>query len=204
MNRSRPRLLVIAGCNGSGKSTYSRSLVPTSMEPFDYDEHFLSVYHSMPDSELKEKMAHNLAYRELESSVERATSEKLDFCYETNFNSTPMYWPEIFRKQDYHLQMVYFCLNSIHEAKRRVLIRYQNGGHFVPDNEVEARYLLGYEHLNQHFREFDSVHLFDTSKYDSAPVHILSMSKSKVDILSNYPDYLKPILPGLTELIRIT
>ncbi len=58
----KPRLLVIAGCNGSGKSSFSRSLVPSdSIIPFDYAFHFLSRYKSLLEIDIKEQMAHNLA-----------------------------------------------------------------------------------------------------------------------------------------------
>ena len=58
---SKPQLLVIAGCNGSGKSTYSKSLSPNDTLPFDYDKHFLDIYNAKSDSELRERMAHHQA-----------------------------------------------------------------------------------------------------------------------------------------------
>jgi predicted ABC-type ATPase len=139
---SNPQLLVIAGCNGSGKSTYSKSLSPDDVIPFDYDRHFLNIYNSKPDSELRERMSHNQAFEILEQSIEKAIRNRTDFCYETNFNSTPMHWPEKFKNFGYEINMIYFCLDSVAEAKRRVQIRYENGGHYVPDYEVEERFYL--------------------------------------------------------------
>lgn len=137
---SKPQLLVVAGCNGSGKSTYSKSLSPSDTLPFDYDKYFLDIYNAMSDSELRERMSHHQAFEMLEQSVESAIKNRLSFCYETNFNSTPMHWPEKFRSNGYEINMIYFCLNSVDEAKKRVQIRYENGGHYVPDNEVEERF----------------------------------------------------------------
>lgn len=122
---NKPQLLVVAGCNGSGKSTYSKSLVPNDTIPFDYDKHFLDIYNAMFDSELRDLIAHNKAFKILEKSIENSFKNKLDFCYETNFNSTPMHWPEKFRSNGYEINMIYFCLNSIDEAKKRVQIRYE-------------------------------------------------------------------------------
>jgi adenylate kinase family enzyme len=69
----KPRLLVIAGCNGSGKSSFSRSLVPSdSIIPFDYDFHFLSRYKSLLEIDIKEQMAHNLASSDLTTEIEEA------------------------------------------------------------------------------------------------------------------------------------
>lgn len=197
---SKPQLLVVAGCNGSGKSTYSKSLSPNGVIPFDYDKHFLNIYNAKPDSELRERMAHNQAFEILEKSIQNAIINRLDFCYETNFNSTPMHWPEIFRSHDYEINMIYFCLNSVDEAKRRVQIRYENGGHYVPSHEIEERFYLGYKFLNEHFKDFEVIHLLDSSAYDDMPCHIASLRNGKLETISHYPDYLNSWLPNITLL----
>jgi hypothetical protein len=51
---SKPVLLIIAGCNGSGKSTFPKPLAPDNFTPFDYDYQFLRFYNSLIDSDLKE------------------------------------------------------------------------------------------------------------------------------------------------------
>jgi len=60
----------------------------------------------------------------------------------------------------------------------------------VPDLEVEERYRLGYENLNRHLKDFDNIHIFDTSTYNSSPAHILSLRNGKIDILNKCPEYL--------------
>ena len=89
-------------------------------------------------------MAHNLAFAELEKQIESALSSEMDFCYETNFNDDPLHWPSHFRKRDYKLHLIYLTLDSIEEAKRRVAIRVENGGHFVPESEIIKRYFDGF------------------------------------------------------------
>jgi predicted ABC-type ATPase len=126
---SDPTLLVVAGCNGSGKSTFSRLLVNPDYLPFDYDLHFLKFYRSLLDSDFREEMANNMAFFELERQIAHAIAYKENFCYETNFNSTPLHWPQHFKQKGYKLHLIYLCLDSIEEAKQRVAIRVQNGGH---------------------------------------------------------------------------
>jgi hypothetical protein len=50
---SEQTLLIVAGCNGSGKSSFSQSLVPPDFLPFDYDAYFLkfnkSVFNAPPE-----------------------------------------------------------------------------------------------------------------------------------------------------------
>ena len=72
-------LLVIAGCNGSGKSTFSKDISAGNFEPFDYDIHFLRNYSSLLDIDIKDKMAHNMTWQELENQVEEAIKSKSNF-----------------------------------------------------------------------------------------------------------------------------
>lgn len=88
---SKPTLLIIAGCNGSGKSSYSRWLGNDEFVPFDYDAHFARFYKSLIPSEMQHTMADNLAWQEFERQIMDAINTNGNFCYETNFNSTPLY-----------------------------------------------------------------------------------------------------------------
>ncbi len=196
---NKPNLLVIAGCNGSGKSSYSSSLSPNGIIPFDYDKHFLKIYNSLLEFDLKDKMAHSKTFDLLEKKIEEAIIKKEDFSYETNFNSDPMHWPNYFIKFGYQIDMIYFCLNSIEEAKRRVMIRVENGGHYVPPAEIEKRFYEGYKNLDALFPQFNNIHLFNNSAYDSEPEHILTIINGKFVKKNNYPDFLKFYLPSISS-----
>lgn len=198
MNK-KPTLFVIAGCNGAGKSTFSNTLTPKFITPFDYDKHFLKIYNSLFDSELRDRMAHNITRNLLEKAIQKSISEKNDFCYETNFNSTPLYWPDIFKKAKFSIELIYFCLNSVNEAKRRVQIRVENGGHFVPENEVELRFYQGYKNLDKYFYSFDVVHVLDSSRYGKKPIHLFSLDKNNFAKISSFPKYLQSYLPGIYD-----
>lgn len=96
----KPTLLVIAGCNGSGKSSFSKALSPNNTVVFDYDKVYLEKYNSLIESELRDRMAHNMSRDELEKSIAKAINVRSSFCYETNFNSTPVFWPEKFKSHN--------------------------------------------------------------------------------------------------------
>jgi predicted ABC-type ATPase len=87
----KPILLVIAGCNGSGKSSFSRILAEENFTPFDYDLHYLEHYHNLFDSDIRDTMAHNMAFSDLVNCIQNSIQTNTNFCYETNFNSTPMH-----------------------------------------------------------------------------------------------------------------
>jgi curved DNA-binding protein CbpA len=74
---SKPILLIITGCNGSGKSIFSKLLSPSEFTPFDYDLQFLKSYNSLIDSDIKETMAHQMAFNELESQIKKQLKKNL-------------------------------------------------------------------------------------------------------------------------------
>ena len=199
---SEQTLLVVAGCNGSGKSSFSKSLVPAEFLPFDYDIHFLKFYASLFDSDFREEMAHNMAFAELENQISQAITNKDNFCYETNFNSTPLYWPQHFKENGYKLHLIYLCLDTIEEAKRRVAIRVQNGGHFVSDIEVKKRYFDGFANLNTYFSYFDLIDIFDSSAYSKEPKYILSIEDGVIIIKRNLPEYLVHLIPEIAKSVQ--
>lgn len=201
MNKT-PSLYVIAGCNGSGKSTFSKAVIPSHLNSFDYDKHFIRIYGTLFDSELRDRMAHNLARKELETAIEKAINNKLDFCYETNFNSTPLYWPTIFKNSGYKLVLIFFCLSSTTEAKRRVQIRIENGGHFVPEREIEIRFKQGYENLNFNYNFFNTIHLLDSNAYGKEPKHLISVQHNQILAQNNFPEYLQHRLPSMYRFIK--
>lgn len=197
---AKPRLYVIGGCNGSGKSSFANAITPDGVESFDYDKEFLSIYNSMSDSELRTEIAHSETRTLLQKTVGNSMENNLDFCYETNFNSTPMFWPEKFREAGFELNLFFFCLDSRDEAKKRVQIRVENGGHFVPEKEIEERYKLGYANLDRLFSQFDFVHLLNSSFYDEEPHHILTIQNGRQMHLSEFPEFLKGLTPSIAKL----
>lgn len=198
----KPSLLVVAGCNGSGKSSFSNALTPNQVEPFDYDKHFLLKYNSLQDSDIRSEMAHNLTFELFEEEINNAISSNTDFCYETNFNSSPLHWPNIFKKAGFEINLIYFCLESISQAKKRVAIRVENGGHHVPDEEIESRFKAGYLNVDKYFQKFDNVHLLNASFYNEAPKHIVSLSNNKNVKTNQFPDFLKGLIPNIYQHIK--
>jgi len=81
-------------------------------------------------------------------------------------------------------------------------IRIENGGHFVPENEIERRYHDGYRNLNIFFKQFDNVHLMDSSFYNDVPGHVLSLKDGIITAKTDIPEYLKERIPSIMEQVQ--
>lgn len=198
-----PDLIIIAGCNGAGKSTFASSFLPEGLTSFDYDRVFSENYNSLADSELREEIAKNLTTKDFEIAVERALLNKSDFCYETNFDSYPIYWAQKFRDSGYQINLIFFCLNNQEIARHRIEVRTEFKGHFVDNKTIDLKWKAGYMNLNLHFRFFDNILIVDNSKQNDVYTNILQIENDEIVLMTDIvPDYFGHRLPEIYKLIR--
>lgn len=198
-----PDLIIIAGCNGAGKSTFASSFLPEELTSFDYDRLFLENYNSLPDSEFREVFAKNQTTKSFESSIAKALLNKADFCYETNFDVYPLYWAQKFRENGYQINLIFFCLDNQEIARHRIQVRTEFKGHFVDDKTIDLKWKAGYKNANLHFYYFDNVLFVDNSKQNDIYTNLLQIEKGEIVLMSEkLPDYFKHRLPNVFQLIQ--
>jgi len=201
-----PTLTIVAGCNGSGKSSFSRMNVK-GVQPFDYDKRYLEIYSSLYDSEFRDQFAKQKATQEFESSIEGAFSHGKDFCYETNFDTHPIEYAVEAKRLGYELRLIFYCLDSIEIAQKRVAIRTDNNGHFVRNDVIEYKWHEGYKNLNLHFQIFDFIQLLDNSKHNSIPTNVFSLTKNDTgafdveSYVEEIPPYAQRRYPRIHNLL---
>ena len=199
-----PDLTVIAGCNGAGKSTFASSFLPEGLISFDYDRIFLEHYNSLPDSELREKFAKDQTTKKFETLIEESISKRADFCYETNFDSHPIFWPKKFKENGYQLNLIFFCLANQDIAKHRIQVRTEFKGHFVDNKTIELKWKAGYKNVKLHYNFFDNVLFVDNSKQNDVYTNILQVEKGEmVLMMDQVPPYFRYRLPEIYKLISM-
>lgn len=199
-----PDLTIIAGCNGAGKSTFASSLLPDGLESFDYDKLYLSYYNNLPDSELRDDIARNKATKAFELAVNKALSENIDFCYETNFDALPTYWGEKFREKGFTLNLIFFCVRTQAIAQHRVSVRTEFKGHFVNNSTIDLKWKAGYKNLNTYFTFFDNILIVDNSKQNDIYENILQIENGQPVLMTDHlPDYFKHRLPEIYKVIGV-
>lgn len=198
-----PNLIVIAGCNGAGKSTFASSFLPDGLTSFDYDKLYLENYSILPDSEFRDKFARDKTSKSFEDSVKRAIKSNMDFCYETNFDSIPIYWPEKFREQGYVINLIFFCLDSKETAIQRVEERAEFKGHYVDSETIDLKWKAGYKNLNEHYIFFDNILIVDNSVQKELYSNLLQIEKGEIVVMvEKLPEYFKRRFPDIYRKIR--
>lgn len=155
-------LYIIAGCNGAGKTTASKTILPQSLlvkEFVNADEIAKGLSPFNPEGVAIE--AGRLMLRRIEDLLEMGES----FSIETTL-ATRSYINLVRRAQEkgYVVPLLFFWLDSIELAKRRVADRVASGGHNIPLPVIERRYKAGLKNLFEIFmKEVDIWILFDNS-----------------------------------------
>ncbi len=198
-----PNLIVIAGCNGAGKSTFASSFLPDGLTSFDYDKLYLEYYSILPDSEFRDKFARDKTTKDFEDAIKQSVTNKTDFCYETNFDSSPVYWPEHFKKHGFTLDLIFFCLDNQEIARRRVEERAEFKGHYVDSQTIDLKWKAGYKNLNEHYTFFDNILLVDNSVQKEVYSNLLQIEQGEIVMMvDELPDYFKHRFPGIYTKIE--
>ncbi len=163
-----PTLIIIAGCNGSGKSTFSKAIIdnPYYLNPIliDGDKLYAEEYEKLRDSEFREAFAKAATTRNFNEIKNNSIEENNSFSYETNFNTSPEKIIEEFRNKGFKIHLHYLCLLNVPQAIDRVDQRVEQGGHFVYQDEIEQRFIDGYKNLNNLYKIADTTFVYDSSQ----------------------------------------
>jgi predicted ABC-type ATPase len=133
-----PRVVVLAGINGAGKTTASRSILRDLLKiPIfvNADEIARGLNVLNPESEAFR------AGRIMLDQLNDLAAQREDFAFETTLAArTYATWLESLRASGYEVYLYYYWLDSPEIAIGRVATRVKAGGHFVPDETIRQRY----------------------------------------------------------------
>ena len=198
-----PDLIIIAGCNGAGKSIYASTFLPKELVSFDYDKLFLEYYNELPDSEFREKFVKDKTTKAFKKAIKNCLISKSDFCYETNFDTHPLYWAEKFKAEGFTINLIFFCLENQEIARHRILVRTEFKGHFVDNKTIDLKWKAGYKNLNKYYSFFDNILFVDNSKPKTIFTNILQIERGEIVLMTDkISEYFSRRLPKIYELIR--
>ena len=140
-----PRLYIISGCNGAGKTTASYSLLP---EMLDCKEFVNSDEFAKSLSPFDPSQASIQASRYMLMKVRYLLKRNEDFAVETTL-ATRTLLKIVKAAQDagYTVTLLYFWLNSPELAIARVKARVEAGGHNIPEETIRRRYNVGIDYF---------------------------------------------------------
>lgn len=142
---SMPKLYIVSGSNGSGKTTASYTLLPEMLECSEFvnsDEFAKGLSPYEP-----EKVSLQ-ASRYMLMKTRYLLRKKKDFGIETTLATrTLLRMVREAQKEGYFVTILYFWLESPEMSMERVKDRVSKGGHNIPPETIVRRYYMGLEYF---------------------------------------------------------
>ena len=136
-----PRLYIISGCNGAGKTTASYSLLP---EMLDCKEFVNSDEFAKGLSPFDPSKASIQASRYMIMKIRYLLRRQENFAIETTLATrTLLKTVKMAQNAGYTVTVLYFWLKSPDLAVERVRARVEAGGHNIPEDTIRRRYNIG-------------------------------------------------------------
>lgn len=211
MNSARsPRIYVLAGVNGAGKSSIGGAAFRQSGgDYYNADE----VAHRLmsADPRLTETEANSAAWQQGVRLLRRAIEEDLDFAFETTLGANTI--PRLLLQaasQGIEIYVWYVGLSSPELHIERVQSRVRRGGHDIAAEHIRRRYDRSRLNLIELLPHLTALRVFDNSEEtDPAagktpkPKLLLHVERGKIlnpRDLKRTPDWAKPIVAAALKL----
>jgi predicted ABC-type ATPase len=157
---ARPRMIVVAGPPGSGKTRYF-PVTAFGVDAFNIDDRcaqILGSYRAIP-RDVRRAVA-----KECERFVRDHIECGKSFAVETTLRtSAAIEQAELARKSGFTTEMRFVATDSIAENVARVLQRAQAGGHSASEREIRAIHQASIANLRTAVAAFDRVRVYDST-----------------------------------------
>lgn len=163
MTANNPKIIVIAGCNGSGKSTIAPHILRDAFGLKDFvnaDTIAQGLSAFSPESVSME------AGRLMLKRLKDLANQRKNFSFETTL-ATRFYanWISELKEKDFEFHLIFMWLESPELACERVRIRVSQGGHDIPKDVIYRRYFKGLSNFFKLYKPFaDSWAIYDNSQ----------------------------------------
>jgi predicted ABC-type ATPase len=205
-----PRIYVLAGVNGAGKSSIGGAAFrQNGGDYYNPDE----VAHRLmaADPRLTEMEANSAAWQQGVRLLKQAIEEHLDFAFETTLGANTI--PRLLSlaaSQGIEIYVWYVGLSSPELHIQRVQSRVRRGGHDIAAENIRRRYDRSRLNLIELLPRLTALRIFDNSEdADPAagktpkPELVLHVERGKIlnpGELGHAPDWAKPIIAAALKL----
>ena len=194
--KKKPVMCIVAGPNGSGKTTTTEQLLKNE---WGADSLYIN-----PDNIAKDIYGDWNSAEAVLKAAQEATEQRYeclkngtDFVFETVFSSAEkMDFVQKAKDAGFFIRIFYVCTESPLININRIAQRYLNGGHEVPISKTISRYYSSLENISKAINIADRVYMYDNSIENAAPRLILRtvdgiIAKQYTDTL---PEWVRAIM----------
>ncbi|MDO4163555.1 MAG: zeta toxin family protein [Bacteroides sp.] len=193
----RPTLCIVAGPNGSGKTS-------TTIQLLQYEWTKESLYIN-PDNIAQEQFGDWNSLDAVRKAAEFSTqlrykclADKMDFVFETVFSSEEkLKFVKKAKEQGFFIRFFYVCTNSPMINVDRIIHRYLTGGHEVPISKIISRYYKSLVNASLAVQMVDRAYIYDNSVENQTPKLLFRTVDGNLfkQYTSEIPEWAKNLIP---------
>lgn len=195
-NTERPRLIIVAGPNGSGKTTITEKLLMHEwMQGCVYINPDIIARDEFGDWNSKEAVL-KAADKAL-SIRNQCLNENKSVAFETVFSSAEkLEFVKRAKDAGYFIRLFFICTNDPSINAQRVAQRVMQNGHDVPISKIISRYYKSIENCVDAIPLVDRLYFYDNSETDKDPELLFRINDAKLakEYKDNIPEWAKSIL----------
>ena len=196
MTERRPTLCVVAGPNGSGKTTTTVQLLN--------DEWTAESLYINPDNIAQESFGDWNSPEAVIKAAEQATQQRYDclqqgrdFVFETVFSSAEkLEFLKKAKEVGFFIRFFFVCTSDPAINVARITQRYINGGHEVPISKVISRYYKSLINAEEAISFVDRAYVYDNSVDNLLPRLLFRTTDGKLfkQYTNDIPEWAKLLL----------
>lgn len=192
----RPQVWIVAGPNGSGKTTFTRRHLIGRLSVVNPDEIAREIDPSRPETP---EVALR-AGREAIARRRQLVAAKASFAIETTFSgNSELAFMRAAKASGYKVNLIFVATASPLVSAGRVAGRVEDGGHFVSRRDIERRYYRSLENLAEGVALADRAWLIDNSSKRPRLVATLEQGREKASSM-NLPKWVQAAkIPALNQ-----
>jgi predicted ABC-type ATPase len=176
----KPRLIIVAGPNGSGKTTITGKLLR--------HEWMEDCVYINPDIIAEEEFGGWNSQKAIIKAAnyakeirEDCLAKQIDMAFETVFSSPEkLEFIKKAKRAGFFLRLFFVCTNDPSINAGRVATRVMEGGHDVPIPKIITRYYLSIQNCMNAITFVDRIYFYDNSLEDADPVLMFRISEGKI------------------------
>lgn len=196
MSERKPTLCIVAGPNGSGKTSTTIQLLANEwtedslyINPDNIAQEEFGDWNS-PEAVLKAaKKATEIRYNCLE--------EKKDFVFETVFSSDEKFeFVKKAKETGFFVRIFFVCTDSPEINVSRITKRFLEGGHEVPISKIISRYYKSLTNMAKVIPLVDRAYIYDNSVENKLPRLLYRTTDGKVfkQYVEDVPDWARELV----------
>jgi predicted ABC-type ATPase len=192
----KPRLIIVAGPNGSGKTTITEKLLRHEwMDGCEYINPDFIARDELGDWTTRESFikAANIAEERRNKFLARGKS----IAFETVFSSQEkLEFVQKAKDAGYFIRLFFICTQDPTINAQRVAVRVMEGGHDVPISKIIDRYYKSIDQCIKVLPLLDRLYVYDNSAMDCDPVRLFKIRNGREtkEYSSNIPEWSQTIL----------